>query len=280
MAESYESIISRLSGAPVEVDKKPANDFATYVRTLLDNTSPRGNMFARQDEIDRINQANLAEELEKKKVEEELLKLEAAEAAGLIKLGESDGGFDGGGVNASAPTGSLSGQNAALNALAIAEPLSNFSTYAAIAKFGLQAYLDNQLDAINDSFNTLSNNTPYGMFSVSDANANTSFQSTPASIGAADYGLFGVVSDGRGGFLGDIGGGSTIGNSGMGVNSAGQTVSNNATIAAQNAAIFGSPNPFGRGASGAAVGGGGGVTDSAGNAVTDSSNNAVSSGVY
>ena len=93
MAESYENIISRLSGTPVEVDKKPATDFATYVRTLLDNTSPRGNMFTRQDEIDRINQTNLSEELEKKKIEEEITKIVKEVSTGMFG-GGGDYGYD------------------------------------------------------------------------------------------------------------------------------------------------------------------------------------------
>lgn len=92
MAESYQDIMSRLSGTQQIEKPKEANDFASYVRTLLENPNPRGSMFARQDEIDRVNQANLSNELEKKEVEEELKKIIKEASTGMF--GGASGGYD------------------------------------------------------------------------------------------------------------------------------------------------------------------------------------------
>jgi hypothetical protein len=80
---------------------------------------------------------------------------------------------------------------------------------------------------------TYTSETGMGMGSLGGG---TSF-SNPQTIGIQDYGNFGVVQADYG-LLSDAPGFS-IGNTGMGVADNGLTVSNDATIAAQNAAMFG-----------------------------------------
>ena len=107
MAESYQDIMSRLNGGQ-QTSKPPkaADDFATYVRTLLANPNPKGGMmkdaadyyadpFRKQN---AINQAILDEELRKKKEAED-----AAAAAG------------GGGDMYRASSGGDSGEGMAIN---------------------------------------------------------------------------------------------------------------------------------------------------------------------
>jgi outer membrane protein TolC len=89
MAESYQDIMSRLNGGQQPQPPKAANDFASYVRTLLDNPNPQGGMmgdaagyyadpFRKQN---AINQAILDEELLKKQ-EAEKAAAEAAASSG------------------------------------------------------------------------------------------------------------------------------------------------------------------------------------------------------
>jgi hypothetical protein len=99
MAESYQDIMSRLNGGQQAEKPKAANDFATYVRTLLENPNPQGGMmgdaaayyadpFRKQN---AINQAILDEELAKKKAEEEAAKA-AAGGGGMGMMRGSSGG--------------------------------------------------------------------------------------------------------------------------------------------------------------------------------------------
>lgn len=86
MAESYEDIMARLNKREQTTEPlKPANDFANYVKTLLEDPNPQGGMmsdaeayyadpFRRQR---AIRQANLEEELNKKKEVEEAAKMAA-----------------------------------------------------------------------------------------------------------------------------------------------------------------------------------------------------------
>ena len=101
MAESYQDIMSRLNGGQqAPQPPKAANDFATYVRTLLANPNPQGGMmgdaagyyadpFRKQN---AINQAILDEELRKKKEAEDAA---AAAGGGGGMLGTSSGSDSG-----------------------------------------------------------------------------------------------------------------------------------------------------------------------------------------
>jgi hypothetical protein len=248
MAESYQDIIARLSGTQQQEKPKAANDFASYVRTLLDNPSPRGSMFARQDEIDRMNQANLSNELEKKKVEEELTRIIKEASTGMF--GDSGGGGD-------APDSPNTGQSPigigtatdAIQSQALQDALMGFATggIPVAIQSGLQSLASGTLGLLGQVNSSVD---PIQALAIAQGWAPVEQVDLSTPFG----GMIGLVSDGRGGFLGDIGGGSTIGNSGMGVNSAGQTVSNDATIAAQDAATFG--GGFGGGGHDAGVTGG------------------------
>ena len=108
MAESYQDIMSRLNGGQQVEKPKAANDFATYVRTLLENPNPQGGMmgdasayyadpFRKQN---AINQAILDEELAKKKAEEEAAKAAAGGGGGGgMMSGGGDSAGDMGGRN-------------------------------------------------------------------------------------------------------------------------------------------------------------------------------------
>ena len=100
MAESYQDIMSRLNGGQQAEKPRAANDFATYVRTLLENPNPQGGMmgdaaayyadpFRKQN---AINQAILDEELAKKKAEEEAAKAAAGGGGGGMMMRGSSGG--------------------------------------------------------------------------------------------------------------------------------------------------------------------------------------------
>ena len=43
---SYEDSLAAINGLPVDLESKPATDFATYLQTLLDNPAPRGFMLS------------------------------------------------------------------------------------------------------------------------------------------------------------------------------------------------------------------------------------------
>ena len=104
MAESYQDIMSRLNGGQQAEKPKAANDFATYVRTLLENPNPQGGMmgdaadyyadpFRKQN---AINQAILDEELAKKKAEEEAAKAAVGGGGGMMSGGGDSAGDMGG----------------------------------------------------------------------------------------------------------------------------------------------------------------------------------------
>jgi len=65
----YEESLAAINGLPVDLESKPATDFATYIQTLLDNPAPRGFMLSGRAP------ANAEEELELKKAEEAIKKL-------------------------------------------------------------------------------------------------------------------------------------------------------------------------------------------------------------
>lgn len=66
---SYEDSLAAINGLPVDLESKPATDFATYIQTLLDNPAPRGFMLSGRAP------ATAEEELELKKAEEAIKKL-------------------------------------------------------------------------------------------------------------------------------------------------------------------------------------------------------------
>jgi len=65
----YEDSLAAINGLPVDLESKPATDFATYIQTLLDNPAPRGFMLSGRAP------ATAEEELELKKAEEAIKKL-------------------------------------------------------------------------------------------------------------------------------------------------------------------------------------------------------------
>lgn len=77
----YEESLAAINGLPVDLESKPATDFATYIQTLLDNPAPRGFMLSGRAP------ATAEEELELKKAEEAIKKLVPAS----IFAGEGDG---------------------------------------------------------------------------------------------------------------------------------------------------------------------------------------------
>ena len=60
----YEDSLAAINGLPVDLESKPATDFATYIQTLLENPAPRGFMLSGRAP------ATAEEELELKKAEE------------------------------------------------------------------------------------------------------------------------------------------------------------------------------------------------------------------
>lgn len=125
------------------------------------------------------------------------------------------------------------------------------------------AMVDQQINAIDDSFGALSSagNQP-GVVSVSDAQGNVGTFSTPGSVALSDANTFGGIGTSIG--IGDTGstavGGGGVADTGM-VSVDGVSVSNNASIAAQDAANFGPSVGLG------GTGGGGGYgVDSGGGA--------------
>ena len=149
----------------------------------------------------------------------------------------SDGTF-GGGLGQG--IGSMGSQDAAFSVLGATEGLLGYTPYGALANAGAGAYLDNQINAIDNSFNALSVPSSPGMVSVSDANGNTASFSTPGSIALSDANNFGGLQTSIG--FGDSGstspGGGGIADTGT-VDVGGVSVSNAASIAAQDAANFG-----------------------------------------
>ena len=65
----YEESLAAINGLPVDLESKPATDFATYIQTLLDNPAPRGFMLSGRAP------ATAEEELELKKAGEVVNKL-------------------------------------------------------------------------------------------------------------------------------------------------------------------------------------------------------------
>jgi hypothetical protein len=79
---SYEESLAAINGLPVDLESKPATDFATYIQTLLENPAPRGFMLSGRAP------ATAEEELELKKAEEVIKKLVPAS----MFAGEGDSG--------------------------------------------------------------------------------------------------------------------------------------------------------------------------------------------
>lgn len=78
----YEESLAAINGLPVDLESKPATDFATYIQTLLENPAPSGFMLSGRAP------ATAEEELELKKAEEAIKKLVPAS----MFAGEGDSG--------------------------------------------------------------------------------------------------------------------------------------------------------------------------------------------
>jgi hypothetical protein len=104
-----------------------------------------------------------------------------------------------------------------------------------VSKLG-DAYYTNKIDQMSQVFNDLTalSNVP-GIRTTSDESGNVIGISSDAAINADDASIFGAISAGDRG-LADV---SNVANTGMGTLSDGTTISNDATIAAQNKALFG-----------------------------------------
>jgi hypothetical protein len=143
--------------------------------------------------------------------------------------GDSSFGSEGGGGGLPGSGISVTGQNMAFSAMKAAENASKIavvSPLAALAAKGAgklgEMYLDSQMDKMSAAGSAVAAGSPLGgvgTFAAKDGTISTI--STPSMIADYDNAMFGL-------------------DTGMDVNSAGQTVSNTATIAAQNEAIFGS----------------------------------------
>jgi len=190
---------------------------------------------------------------------------DARAAAAAAAASDSGGGSD------SMPSegGQFSGRgvgadNLAFGILGVTEgPLSKISPVGALANYGAGQYLDARTDYIGEQDFGLLNNVPGGMGTFADQYGNVGTYSSPATIAAQDEAIFGAPSTqfqdsvydyvapstqfqdsvyDYGGGGGGGGGGndySGSGETGMGVNSAGQSFSDSASIAAQDAAMFG-----------------------------------------
>ena len=61
----YADSLAAINGLPVDLESKPATDFATYIQTLLDGPAPRGSLLsgrapANAEEELELNNAELA----------------------------------------------------------------------------------------------------------------------------------------------------------------------------------------------------------------------------
>jgi hypothetical protein len=160
----------------------------------------------------------------------------------------------GGGSDGMSGGGQFSGRgigadNLAFGILGATEgPLGRFSPIGALANYGAGQYLDARTDYIGNQDFGLLNNVPGGMGTFADQYGNVGTYSSPATIAAQDAAIFGAPSTQFQDSVYDYGGGggggggndySGSGETGMGVNSAGQSFSDSASIAAQDAAMFG-----------------------------------------
>ena len=200
-------------------------------------------------------------------------------------LNDGGGGGDSAPSSSSAPTGpgqglSVDGLNAASAAVNNSGTLGTVGSTVAgllglnvpslaiqgLAHFGGLGYMDQQSKGIADSFAAMNNfSSVPGIMTVSDADGNVIGVSNPASIGVSDHGMFGAVGTSAG--VADT---SNAANTGMGVTADGTTVSSDATVAAQDAAVFG-------GSPDASSGGGGG---GGGKIVCTAMNNAYGFGSF
>jgi hypothetical protein len=159
--ESYEQIMARLNGKPVE-PPKAATDFATYVQNLLLNPNPQGGMMSdaeayRADPFRRQNAINAS-------LDEALKKKQAEEAARAAAVGGGGGGMFGRN-NTPYDSGSGKGEltkeqldwleretldergNRLKNDLFGFKPIGS---YLGGGMLGLGGYLDSQVPTLND----------------------------------------------------------------------------------------------------------------------------------
>jgi hypothetical protein len=130
-------------------------------------------------------------------------------------------------------------QNIAFGVLGATEGVGGLTPGGALANLAAGAYLDNQINNIDQSFGALgSANSLPGVVSVSDTNGNVGSFSTPGSVALSDANTFGGIGTNIG--IGDTGstvvGGGGVADTGT-VNVDGVSVSSPATIAAQDAAL-------------------------------------------
>lgn len=195
----YEESLAAINGLPVDLESKPATDFATYIQTLLDNPAPRGFMLSGRAP------ANAEEELELKKAEEAIKTLVPAS----MFAGEGDGpapadnntGFSMGIGNATDSIVADTIQSAIQGALTgglVSAGLNAIQTYA-LGMLGLQ----NQVNETLDPLGTLS--ALQGWSPVPTVNLST--PSTMFSDSIADGGYQGPMS-----FSDGTIGGVTVGN--------------------------------------------------------------------
>ena len=115
-------------------------------------------------------------------------------AAGTVYSGGDSTGGTGGDGTPGGQGVSNTGINAALNAKAILDPLGNASLLAKIAGYGVDKYLDSQIDAISESFDVLAGNDveKTGMYTIVDKQGNVYKISNDDSIAAQLASIFGT----------------------------------------------------------------------------------------
>ena len=89
---------------------------------------------------------------------------------------------------------SNTGIDAALKAKSILDPLGKVSLLAKIAGYGVDKYLDNQIDAISEGFDVIRGNdvVDTGMYTIVDKEGNVRTISNEDSIAAQNAGIFGT----------------------------------------------------------------------------------------
>lgn len=115
-------------------------------------------------------------------------------AAGTVYSGGDSTGGTGGDGTPGGQGVSNTGINAALNAKAILDPLGNASLLAKIAGYGVDKYLDSQIDAISEGFDVIRGNdvVDSGMYTIVDKEGNVRTISNDDSIAAQNAGIFGT----------------------------------------------------------------------------------------
>ena len=229
-------------------------------------------------------QQQLPEELKKSISTGELYGGDSYSPISDVESGNAVGGYGASGlVDASGNFGGGLGQGISSNAISTALGLMNagetlgkapgtIGIIGDLMSLGGKAMADAQINAINESFDVLGGSDQPGVVSVSDASGNVATFSTPGSVALSDANTFGGIGTSIG--IGDTGstavGGGGVADTGT-VSVDGISVSNDASIAAQDAANFGPSVSNGGGGGvgggdggdvgGNSVGGGGGMSE-------------------